>query len=633
LVTLSTEPGDAAVPVFGHPLARSAVFQSASYPLQADAHSTLAAALDSRPERQAWHLAQSVWHPDARISDMLDAVADALSARHGFHAAATAYERAAELHPDPRRAYARYASAAKAANVAGQLSWSLRLAQQAVAIGTEARLPAADLGWAQHMVAQGKVYLGGDANLVRDLLSAVRTATANWDTSVLVAMAATAAYYAPEPAQLAELRDILDRLPDPLRDPAAWDEPTWADPMLTYARAATSPFLPRADPLDDHGLLSNYAAGEQATTRSMFAAAAYLLDQPELAAQVAGQLMNEFTEIAATPTPTFLNMTASNNEMRGSWDQAAAEAGEALEAAIECGERFNVAFAHITMGNLAVRWGHTDLARRNARAADRAADGISRSVPVRTRHLHGLISLTEGDHQSAYTLLRGVLRTDEQVPAHYHLSHYAVADFALAAWHTGQQDDATEVLDGILAHANAITPGGAHFSRRMRLLHDLARALIAIPDEAEARYQQALSPGAERWPFDQACARLHYGELLRRQRRIADARPLLNEALDTFRELGAAPWARRAETELHAAGALSVQERPGPFTILTPQQRAVAELAAQGSTNPQIAARLGISPKTVSIHLGRVYEQLGINSRAQLRDLTDDETAPPLAER
>jgi DNA-binding CsgD family transcriptional regulator len=281
---------------------------------------------------------------------------------------------------------------------------------------------------------------------------------------------------------------------------------------------------------------------------------------------------------------------------------------------------------------LAAQRGRTEQARRHVRAADRAGDGVSRSVQTRTRHLLGLISLTEGDYESAYTLLRSTLLTEERLPAHYHQSHYAVADFALAAQLTSQQDDAARVLDKLMAHANAMTPGGAHLSRRLRLLHDLARALIADGPDAEALYRQALSPGAERWPFDQAWAQLHFGAQLRRARRIAEARPLLAAARDTFRALGAAPWTQRAETELRAAGAALDAGAAGPadaLAVLTPQQRAVAELAGRGLTNPQIGARLGISPKTVSIHLSRVFQQLGLNSRAQLRDLAPGTRVPP----
>ena len=688
LIVLDTRRDGTAVPAFVHPLMRSAVFQAASYAEQADAHRMLAAALLTRPERRAWHLAQSVWHPDEDIAAMLEAAARAVAARGGPHAAASAWERAAELSPHPRDACRRLTRAAWEADAADQRLWSLGLAERAVATGSEAGVAAEDLVEAQRLTAKGKVYLGADANLVGDLLGALRTSPmeTRFHTAALVAVAATAAYYAPVPEQLAELRAAIGQLPDPFVRPEAWDEPKSADGMLSYVRSAISPFLPGREPLAEHGILDRECVEfNRETGRSMFGAAAYLLDQPELAAQVLEELRRRQPD---TVNPTFFALVASNDEMWGRWDEAAERADSVIESATQFGERFNIGFGHITAGMLAVRQGRTEQARRHARAADAAGDGVSRSIPTRTRHLHGLISLTEGDYQTAYTLLRSTLRTDERVPLHFHLSHYAVADFALAAQHTGQQDDAADVLDGLMAHANAMTPGGAHLSRRLRLLHDLARALIADAADATELFQRALSPGAERWPFDQACARLHFGEHLRRRRRIVDARPPLAAALDTFRGLGAAPWAHRAETELRAAGVRpdpdsapddrrrpagatpdpdpepTYRRRPGgatldpdpepndsrrpsratpdpdpapddrrvagAFAVLTPQQRAVAELAAQGLTNPQIGARLNISPKTVSIHLSRVFAQLGVTGRAQLRGLAPaDDAAQP----
>jgi DNA-binding CsgD family transcriptional regulator len=410
--------------------------------------------------------------------------------------------------------------------------------------------------------------------------------------------------------------------------------------MLAYARYAISPFLPRPEPLPDRGIFDLADVEyDQPQGLSMFGATAYLLDQPELAARAMTLVFAERSpSYQKSPAdPTLFNAIASNNEMWGRWDEAVSQANEVIELATVRGERFNLAFGHITAGILAVRQGRVAQARRHARAADQAADGASSSVPARTRHLHGLISLTEGDYQTAYTLLRAVLLTDERTPAHFHLSHYAVADFALAALHTGQQDDAAFVLAAITAHADAMTPGGARFSRRLRLLYELAWALIADDADATALFRLALSPGAERWPFDRACGQLHFGEHLRRRRRIAEARPLLAAALETFGELGAAPWSQRAETELRAAGAAPVpRARPAAalpgaaaFASLTPRQRSVAELAAEGLTNPQIGARLSISPKTVSIHLSQVFQRLELTSRAQLRDVERGDVTPP----
>ncbi|WP_425558473.1 response regulator transcription factor [Kribbella ginsengisoli] len=82
--------------------------------------------------------------------------------------------------------------------------------------------------------------------------------------------------------------------------------------------------------------------------------------------------------------------------------------------------------------------------------------------------------------------------------------------------------------------------------------------------------------------------------------------------------LGAEPWAQRAERELRAAGEISAPART-QSTTLTAQELQIARLAASGLTNKQIAARLFLSPRTVSGHLHRAFPKLGIATRAALR--------------
>jgi DNA-binding CsgD family transcriptional regulator len=87
----------------------------------------------------------------------------------------------------------------------------------------------------------------------------------------------------------------------------------------------------------------------------------------------------------------------------------------------------------------------------------------------------------------------------------------------------------------------------------------------------------------------------------------------LREALTAFEDMGIPLWAERARTEL--ARCVVVPRRPSE---LTPAERRVAELAAAGMTNRDVAAALFVSPKTVEHNLGSVYRKLGIHSRAEL---------------
>jgi DNA-binding CsgD family transcriptional regulator len=152
------------------------------------------------------------------------------------------------------------------------------------------------------------------------------------------------------------------------------------------------------------------------------------------------------------------------------------------------------------------------------------------------------------------------------------------------------------------------------------------RGLLA---ESQAAFQDAFAEafawharGAQ--PFQEARTRLHYGEVLRRNRHRADARAELGTALSVFESLGAEPWAARARGELQVTG-ITVRPRSDPSHQwrLTPQELRVALVVADGASNAEAAAQLFLSAKTVEYHLSSVYRKLGIRSRAQLvRTLT-----------
>jgi DNA-binding CsgD family transcriptional regulator len=167
---------------------------------------------------------------------------------------------------------------------------------------------------------------------------------------------------------------------------------------------------------------------------------------------------------------------------------------------------------------------------------------------------------------------------------------------------------------------------------RLDQLAARARGLLAGRDQAEAHFAAGLAdPAGSSWPFERAQLELDYGEWLRRQRRINDAKPLLVSALETFRRLGAKPWARRAESELRACG-VTVQETPaaaGVLDRLTAQQREIVVLASHGLNNGEIADRLFLSPRTVASHLHRSYAKLGVASRHQLHGLVSAAEARP----
>ena len=119
--------------------------------------------------------------------------------------------------------------------------------------------------------------------------------------------------------------------------------------------------------------------------------------------------------------------------------------------------------------------------------------------------------------------------------------------------------------------------------------------------------------------LEHAHALLELGAALRRANQRAEARERLREALDLAHRCGAGPLRTRAEQELAATGARPRRMVLTGIESLTASERRVAQLAAAGASNPDIAQQLFVTRKTVETHLGHVYQKLGISSRQQLQ--------------
>jgi DNA-binding CsgD family transcriptional regulator len=120
--------------------------------------------------------------------------------------------------------------------------------------------------------------------------------------------------------------------------------------------------------------------------------------------------------------------------------------------------------------------------------------------------------------------------------------------------------------------------------------------------------------------LEHAHALLELGACLRRSNQRANAREPLRVALDVAHRCGATPLTARAERELLATGARPRRELLSGVDALTASELRVAELAARGLSNPEIAQRLFVTRKTIETHLGHVYLKLGIESREHLTD-------------
>jgi DNA-binding CsgD family transcriptional regulator len=184
--------------------------------------------------------------------------------------------------------------------------------------------------------------------------------------------------------------------------------------------------------------------------------------------------------------------------------------------------------------------------------------------------------------------------------------------------------DAVEAMVGAgdLARAARLEGALAEWGRRFDRPWCLAtagrlRALIAAAEgdlEGAAAAAGAALAAHERLPMPIELGRTLtvLGGVQRRRRRRAEARAVLAEAVARLEACGARPWADRARAEL---GRLRTRRAtPG----LSESERRIAELAAAGRTNAEIAAELFVSRRTVEATLSRAYRKLGVRSRAEL---------------
>jgi hypothetical protein len=159
----------------------------------------------------------------------------------------------------------------------------------------------------------------------------------------------------------------------------------------------------------------------------------------------------------------------------------------------------------------------------------------------------------------------------------------------------GRPDDAARVAPDFVAQATAKGQPWA-LARAAR-----CRGLLAGPTELEARFETALALHRSTPDlFETGRTQLAYGACLRRARKRVRARAQLRDALNTFERLGAQPWAEQARTELAATGETARRRDAHTLDDLTPQERQIARLLADGSTTREAAAALFLSPRRSS---------------------------------
>jgi DNA-binding CsgD family transcriptional regulator len=298
----------------------------------------------------------------------------------------------------------------------------------------------------------------------------------------------------------------------------------------------------------------------------------------------------------------------------GEWPAAAAAAHEAAGLARDTTQpQYGLTAELVGALATALRGTEPDIGSVLAEP-ERALLAMKGGPLLATAHLaRGAAAIGDGRHDDAFQHLWPVF--DETDSAFHRFMRWpALLDLVEAAAGSGQTSRLTDVieeLEGISMHSEPPI---------LRLNLACARPLLAADDQAEPLFTAALAQDLAGYPFLRARTLFSLGRWLRRRRRSAESRSPLRESVALFDALGASAWSRRARQELRATGEKVGRRAPDLRDRLTAQELQIAQLAAEGLSNRQIAERLFLSPRTIGGHLYRIFPKLEITARAQLRD-------------
>jgi ATP/maltotriose-dependent transcriptional regulator MalT len=298
---------------------------------------------------------------------------------------------------------------------------------------------------------------------------------------------------------------------------------------------------------------------------------------------------------------------------RGNLTRAIGFAHEAVERAQQLGGEHVDIIPLSVRGVVAAQLGREADARADATHALQSAlaCGATRMANW-PRMTLCFLDVSLGNHEAAVAAVAPLLEQAAVVPGAELMLSWYLPDAAEALIAVGRLEEADEVVEILERNGRRVErPWMLAVAGRCRAMSLAARGEVA---EAETVVLQALG-----WhdrlpmPLERARTQVLLGQLQRRRRLRDPAAATLREAAAAFESMGAALWVARAEAEL-----ARVKGRPSDGGLLTASEQRVAELAATGMTNRDIASTLFISPKTVEQNLGRVYRKLGIKNRAAL---------------
>ncbi|MGK5679773.1 AAA family ATPase [Actinoplanes sp. URMC 104] len=584
---------------FRHPLIRSAMHHAATAAERQAAHAALASVLQGQPDRQAWHRAAATAGLNERAARDLDSTADRALRRGGVAAALAALRRAAALTADPSARADRLLRAAELALESGQSEVVADLLAQAGSLDLTPR----DQGRAAWVGLIRGEWAQSDGTAPAELAElAVEIAADEPLLGLRMLWGAILHCYYGEPGQAARQRvaAAADRMPVDADNPCLVALQAYCAPVERGRAVIES--LARQLGRSSEDAEGDQLLGGAAVTMGAPALAIRLTARPLDALRARGQL-----SMLARVLCTQAGSAARLGDVRAG--SLAAE--EAARLARETGQPLVHAMVHAIRAQLAAVCGDAQVEEWAAKAERAALPGGVRPVLAIVQTARGHAALCQGRYSDAFGHLRRVF---DPVDLTFHpwLRFYAVAELVEAAVRSDSAEAARDIVEE-LTPLEDLSPSPALLCGLR-----LARALLSSPDAAEPLYRAALDAAPVDWPFERARVHLALGEWLRRQRRPAESRVVLQAAREVFDALGASAWAERARQELRAAGASSPRQDPAAVDQLTSTELHVAQLAAQGLTNREIGERLYVSPRTVSTHLQRMFPKLGVTARGEL---------------
>jgi DNA-binding CsgD family transcriptional regulator len=298
--------------------------------------------------------------------------------------------------------------------------------------------------------------------------------------------------------------------------------------------------------------------------------------------------------------------------LRGDLAEAETDAGEAAAACREWGFHLLDAFIYIQTDAL-MEQGRLDEAADVSAEAGLGEPGLEDDAPTYTfRGSRARLLMLRGDVEAGLEELLDAGRRFESVGGRNPAFMPWRSEAALALLQLGRAEEAGPLAREELELARAWgAPRALGAALRAAGLVEGGKDGLTLLREAV----EVLSDSPAK--LEQAKARTELAALRRANHR-AQARDQLRRAVELATICGASPLAARAESELLATGGRPRRIALSGLESLTPSERRVAEMAAEGPTNREIAQALFVTPKTVEVHLSSVYRKLGISSRSHL---------------